>query len=103
MVYHDRSGRSLTYGALVAAVRRQRPPVDVVLKQPSDFRVIGKPLKRVDTPEKVDGSAKFGIDVVVEGMRYAAIVMCPTIGGTVKSVDDRAARSSPGVSDAYAQ
>jgi len=99
VVSHAKSGRTATYASLALAARTQKVPNDVPLKQPEDFKVIGKPLKRVDTPEKVVGAAKFGIDFIVEGMRYAAITICPTIGGSVKSVDESQALASPGVVD----
>ncbi|MGO7180681.1 molybdopterin cofactor-binding domain-containing protein [Rhizobium brockwellii] len=98
-VQHSPSGRSVSYASLVELARTQPVPSDVELKKPTEFKVIGKPLKRVDTPEKVNGSAKFGIDVAVPGMRYAAITICPTIGGRVKLIDDRQTRASPGVID----
>ena len=99
-VYHDASGRSATYASLVEMAKgRPLSNAPPALKKPSEFRVIGQSLKRVDTPEKVDGSARFGIDVVVDGMKYAAIQICPTIGGRLKEVDDSAARKSHGVRD----
>ncbi|MBY5538248.1 xanthine dehydrogenase family protein molybdopterin-binding subunit [Rhizobium leguminosarum] len=98
-VHHERTGRNVSYYALVEAARLQSVPANVALKDPQNFSLIGKPLRRVDTPEKVTGAAKFGIDVSVDGMRYASIIMCPTIGGSVKTVDAAATRSSPGVVD----
>lgn len=99
IVSHPASGRSLPYGLLASDARRQPAPSAVPLKPPSQFKLIGKPLKRVDTPAKVNGSARFGIDAMVPGMRTAALLICPTVGGRLRSLDDRAARAAPGVVD----
>lgn len=99
IITHAPTGRTTTYASVAEAARSQPVPTDVQLKKPGQFKLIGQPLKRVDTPEKVTGAAKFGIDVMVEGMRFAAITICPTIGGKVKSIDDKAALASPGVVD----
>jgi isoquinoline 1-oxidoreductase subunit beta len=98
-VVHGPSGHRLRYGALVAAAS-QLPPINldtVALKDPSEFRFIGKPLPRTDVPSKVDGSATFGIDVRMPGMLFAVIARCPTFGGTLHSVDTAAAKRVPGV------
>lgn len=84
---------------MAVAARTQPVPESVALKPASQFELIGKPVKRVDTPAKVNGSTRFGIDVMVEGMRVAAVAMCPTVGGRLRDVDDRAARAVPGVVD----
>lgn len=90
-------GRRVTYGE-VAEVAASLPKIDnVTLKPASAFTVIGKKRMRLDTPSKVDGSAVFGIDVKLPGMLYAALAQPPVLGGTVKSVDDAAAKSMPGV------
>jgi isoquinoline 1-oxidoreductase subunit beta len=99
VITHQRSGRTLTYGAVASAARRQPMPGEVSLKPVSQFKLIGKPAKRVDTAAKVNGTARFGIDTMVEGMRVAAIAMCPTIGGRLRSLDERASRALPGVVD----
>ena len=91
------SGRNASYGELAAAAARLPLPKDVALKSPANFRLIGKPLARLDTPGKVDGSAEFGIDVKLPGMLYASIALCPELGGTVASVDAAAALAMPGV------
>ncbi len=96
-VVHADSGRRAGYGQLVDAAAQLPVPQNVALKQPQDFRLIGKPTKRLDSPEKVDGSALFGLDVRVPGMVYAAIVNCPVFGGTLASVDDTHAKKIPGV------
>jgi isoquinoline 1-oxidoreductase subunit beta len=99
VIAHQRTGRTLTYGAVASAARRQRVPLDVSLKPVSQFKLIGRPAKRVDTAAKVNGAARFGIDTMVDGMRVAAIAMCPTIGGRLRSLDKRATRALPGVVD----
>lgn len=95
-VIHRPSGRSLPYGSLADAAMRQPRPEIIPLKPPSQWRLIGKPLGRVDTPPKVDGQTKFGIDIAVPGMKFAAVEMCPVLGGALASVDDSAARAIPG-------
>ena len=74
-------------------------PEKVALKDPSDFRIVGKRTKRLDTPAKVNGTAEFGIDVKLPGMVYASLEQCPVIGGTVKSFDASKAKAMPGVVD----
>ena len=90
-------GRTASYGQLAEAAARLPVPKDVVLKSAKDFRLIGKSLPRLDTPDKVDGSAEFGLDVQLPGMLYAAIAMSPTLGGRASSVDSSAASALPGV------
>jgi isoquinoline 1-oxidoreductase beta subunit len=99
LITHQRTGRTLTYGAVASAARRQPMPGEVSLKPVSQFKLIGRPAKRVDTAAKVNGTARFGIDTMVGGMRVAAIAMCPTIGGRLRSIDERASRALPGVVD----
>jgi isoquinoline 1-oxidoreductase beta subunit len=96
-VTHKESGRKLSFGALVEAANTQTPPTDVALKNPRDFVLIGKPLKRFDTPDKVNGKVVYGIDAMVAGMKFATLKTCPVFGGKVSKVDDRAARKIPGV------
>src|SRR5450830_1268065 len=92
-------GRKATYGELADAASRLPVPKDVVLKDPKDFNIIGKPTKRLDTPRKVNGTAVFGIDVKLPGMVYASLEQCPVIGGKVTSVDASKAKAMPGVID----
>jgi isoquinoline 1-oxidoreductase beta subunit len=80
------SGDRLTYGALVDAAAKLPVPDKVELKDPKDFTLIGTPAKRLDTPEKVNGTAKFGIDAIIPGMKFAAVAACPVLGGKLKSV-----------------
>jgi isoquinoline 1-oxidoreductase beta subunit len=96
-VAHDASGRKLPYGALALAAQGQTPPNDVALKDPKDFVIIGQPLKRLDTPDKVNGRAVYGIDAILPGMKFATVAACPVFGGKVGKVDDRAATKLPGV------
>ena len=96
-VMHKESGRKLSYGALALAAGSEAPPKDVPLKDPKDFVLIGKPLKRLDTPDKVNGKAVYGIDAMLPNMKFATLKACPVFGGKVARVDDFAARNIPGV------
>ena len=103
-IVHAPSGRRLIYGELVAAAMKLPVPRadEIKLKQAKDFRVIGKGTPRVDIPDKVDGSAKFGIDVRVPGMLFAVIARCPHFGGKLQSFDGSAAKALPGVRTVFA-
>jgi isoquinoline 1-oxidoreductase beta subunit len=94
---HAASGRQARFGELAAQAAAQPLPGDVVLKDPSKFKLIGQPTPRRDTAAKSDGSARFGLDVLPPGLVYASIVMCPTLGGRVASFDAKAAGALPGV------
>ena len=96
-VTHKASGRRLSYGALALSASGEVPPKDVPLKDPSNFVLIGKPLKRLDTPDKVNGKVVYGIDAMLPGMKFATLRKCPVFGGKVAKVDDSAARKIPGV------
>jgi isoquinoline 1-oxidoreductase subunit beta len=96
-VMHKASGRQLSYGALALAASSEVQPKDVPLKDPRNFVLIGKPLKRLDTPDKVNGRAVYGIDAMLPGMKFATLAVCPVFGGKVAKVDDSAARKIPGV------
>jgi len=98
-VTHAASGRSETYAHFAPAAAALIPPASPRLKSPDEFTIMGKSKPRLDLPSKVDGSAEFGIDVRVDGMKYAAIASSPVFGGTVKRFDDTAARQMPGVVD----
>jgi isoquinoline 1-oxidoreductase beta subunit len=91
------NGKKASYGSLAAAAAKLPVPENVALKDPKDFTIVGKRTKRLDSPEKVNGQAEFGIDVKLPGMVYAALEQCPVIGGTVKSFDATKARAMPGV------
>jgi isoquinoline 1-oxidoreductase beta subunit len=84
---HRPSGRTTTYGKVAGAAAKLEPPKDVTLKDPKDWRIAGKPLKRLDTAEKVTGEAVYSIDVKQPGMLNAAIKESPVFGGKVKSFD----------------
>src|SRR5437762_10513872 len=94
---HEPSGRSLSYGALVDRAAHLPVPRDVTLKEPNDFKLIATSVKRLDTPDKVDGTAQFGIDVRLPGMKVAAVAASPVFGGKLASVDDAKARAVQGV------
>jgi len=96
MVYGP-GGRKASYGQLAAAASKLPVPKEVALKDPKDFKVVGKATKRLDTPHKVNGTAEYGIDVKLPGMVYASLEQCPVIGGKVKSFDAAKARTMPGV------
>ncbi len=91
------SGRSAHFGELAEAAARQPLPRDPPLKDPTQFRLVGRPTPRLGAPGLLRGDAGFGIDVVLPGMLYASVRMCPTLLGRVRSFDDRAARALPGV------
>src|SRR6478735_11067775 len=95
---HGESGRRLSYGALAEKAAALPVPSEIPLKERKDFRLIGKPVKRLDSPAKVDGTAVFGIDAKVPGMKIATVAACPVFGGKLKSVDDSKAMTVNGVS-----
>jgi isoquinoline 1-oxidoreductase beta subunit len=97
VVSHASSGRSVGYGDLIDAASTQPVPQDPPLKDPKDFTLIGKPLKRLDTPNKTDGKVVYGIDAMLPGMKFATLAQCPVFGGKVGRVDDNAAKKVPGV------
>ena len=97
VVRHGASGRHASYGALARAASKLTPPADPPLKNPKDFRLIGKSHRRLDTPAKTDGSLKYGIDAMPKGVRFATLASCPVLGGRVAHVDDAQARAVPGV------
>ncbi len=96
-VIHAASGRKLGYGALAARAAGLTPPATVPLKDPAKFTLIGKPLKRLDTPGKVNGQAQYGIDAMPPGVKFATLAASPVFGGKVAHVDDGKARTIPGV------
>jgi isoquinoline 1-oxidoreductase beta subunit len=97
VIYHDASKRKLTYGSVAEAASKLPVPQDVPLKDPKQYRIVGKPTKRLDTPDKVNGSAEFGIDVRRPEMVYAVVARCPVFGGKVASFDATKAKAVPGV------
>ena len=95
------AGKRLPFGALVDTAAQLPIPTDVPLKNPEDFKLLRKPIPRVDTPDKVAGKAVFGSDIRVPGMLYASIERAPVFGGTVKSFDASGALAVPGVFKAF--
>jgi isoquinoline 1-oxidoreductase beta subunit len=97
VISHVTTKRRLTYGSVAEAAARLPVPADVPLKDPKQFQIIGKPLKRLDTPDKVNGRAVFGIDIRRPGMLYAVVARCPVFGGKVASFDATKAKALRGV------
>jgi isoquinoline 1-oxidoreductase beta subunit len=95
------SGRSMTFGELAAEAGRQPMPDKVRLKDSSAFRLVGRPLRRIDAAAKTNGSARFGIDALPPRLLYASALMCPTVGGRVKHADVSAALAQRGVVKAF--
>ncbi len=87
----------LSYGQLAEAAARLKPPAAVKLKQPKDWKLIGTPVRRLDSPEKITGKAQFGLDVRFPGLRTAVVARAPVFGGKVRSFDAEKAKSMPGV------
>ncbi|HTU67163.1 MAG TPA: xanthine dehydrogenase family protein molybdopterin-binding subunit [Steroidobacteraceae bacterium] len=94
-----RGPKSLSYGELADAAAKLPVPETVTLKDPAQFKYLGKPQKRLDTPMKVDGSVRFGIDTRLPGMVFAVIARPAVVGATLRKFDDKAARALPGVVD----
>jgi len=92
-----KSGKKLGYGALIGQASGLTPPADPPLKAVGDFKLVGQPLKRLDTPDKVNGKAQYSIDVMPAGVKFATLAICPEFGGQVGSVDDTKAKTVPGV------
>ena len=98
MVAHAPTGRKLGYGALADAAAKLPVPEKVALKEPGQFKLIGTPHRRLDAGGKVNGSAKYGIDTRLPGMKFAALAASPTFGGKLLSVDEAKAKAVRGVS-----
>jgi len=96
-VHHDATGRSFTYGQLAEDAAQLDPPPEPLLKPKSQWTLVGQPIKRLDTPAKVDGSAVFGTDVQLDGLRVAVIRHCPAYDGHLVSVDPASALAVRGV------
>jgi isoquinoline 1-oxidoreductase beta subunit len=97
VITHKASNRSTTYGKVAEAAAKLEPPTDVKLKDPKDWTIIGKPLKRLDTADKVTGKQKYSIDFTLPGMLCAAMKECPVFGGKIKSFDAAKITNMPGV------
>ena len=96
-VVHAATNKQLTYGALAEAAAKFPVPANPALKDPKNYKYIGKPVKRLDTPAKSNGKAGFGIDVRVPNMQYAVVARCPVFGGKVESFDATKAKAVRGV------
>jgi isoquinoline 1-oxidoreductase subunit beta len=96
-VIHEPSGRRLAYGALVDRAARLSPPRNPTLKARKDFQLIGTPARRLDSPDKVNGRAMFGIDAMPPGVKFATLKASPVLGGKIAHVDEAGARELPGV------
>lgn len=101
-VFHEASGRSASFGELATLARDEPHPAHPRLKDPQAFTLIGKRLGRIEAQSKLDGSARFGIDVLPDRLLYASIAMCPTLGGTVKSFDVNKVRHKIGIKGFHA-
>lgn len=100
-VKNTQTGKTLSYGDLVADAAQLEAPENPTLKDPGEFTIIGQPIPRADIPLKTNGSAKFGIDHQVPGMLYASIERSPVFLGTVVDYDDTAAMDVPGVKHVF--
>jgi isoquinoline 1-oxidoreductase beta subunit len=97
VITHTPSGKTTTFGKVAEAAAKLTPPADVKLKDPKDWKLAGKGLKRLDTPDKVVGKTVYGIDVKLPGMLNAAIKDCPVTGGKLKSYDEAKIAGMKGV------
>jgi isoquinoline 1-oxidoreductase beta subunit len=97
VITHKASNRSTTYGKVAEAAAKLEPPKDVPLKDPKDWKIAGKPLKRLDTADKVTGKLVYGTDIKMPGLLNAAIRDCPVQGGKVASFDAAKVAGMPGV------
>lgn len=98
-VIHAESGRRASFGSLADLAAKIEAPKDVPLKDPKDFKLIGKPTRRLDTPSKLDGTAQFGLDVQIPGMMTAVVARAPVFGGKVRSFNAEKAKAVSGVKD----
>jgi isoquinoline 1-oxidoreductase beta subunit len=101
-VLHPASGKRESYGKLVAAAAKLNPPKEVALKDPSEFKLIGKATRRLDTPDKTNGNAVFGLDVNVPGMLVAVVARPPVFGAKLKTFNGDKAKAVPGVRNVFA-
>ncbi|MBK5652966.1 MAG: xanthine dehydrogenase family protein molybdopterin-binding subunit, partial [Rhizobium sp.] len=97
VITHTPSGKTTSYGKVAEAAAKLEPPTDVKLKDPKDWTIAGKGLKRLDTVDKTTGKMTYGIDVKLPGMLNAAIKDCPVFGGKVKSFDEAKIANMKGV------
>src|SRR5499426_1404521 len=97
VITHKSTGRTITYGKVAEAAAKLTPPAEVALKDPKEWKIIGKSVKRLDTMSKVTGAQVYGFDLKMPGMLNAAIKDCPVFGGKVKSFEADKAKAMPGV------
>src|ERR1700691_5806374 len=97
IITHTPSGRTTTYGKVAEAAAKVTPPADVKLKDPKDWKIAGKGLKRLDTADKTTGKMIYGIDLKLPGMLVAAVKACPVFGGKLKSYDEAKITGMKGV------
>jgi isoquinoline 1-oxidoreductase beta subunit len=97
VVIHTATGKRASYGSLASAAAKLTPPADVPLKNPKDFTLVGTPTRRLDTPSKTNGTAQFGLDVILPGMLTAVVARPPVFGAKVAKLDATAALKVPGV------
>ncbi|MFM0027243.1 xanthine dehydrogenase family protein molybdopterin-binding subunit [Paraburkholderia madseniana] len=95
------AGHKASFGELSTMAALQPLPRKVALKDPAEFKLIGKPMRRIEAASKINGTARFGIDALPDGLIYASVVMCPTLGGTVAHFDASPAKSMPGFIKAF--
>lgn len=97
IITHVPTGRTTTYGKVATAASELFPPENIELKDPKDWKLIGQPVKRLDTDDKLNGKQIFGTDLTMPGMLNASIKACPVFGGKLISFDDSKVRTMPGV------
>jgi len=97
VITHKSSGRTMSYGQVAEAAAKLTPPTEVKLKDPKDWKIAGKPIKRLDTADKTTGKMTYGIDIKLPGMLNAAVKACPVFGGTLKSYDEAKIAGMKGV------
>ena len=97
IIAHAKSGRTISYGKIAAAAAKLKPPTDIKLKDPKDWKIAGKGVKRLDTHDKLTGTQIYGIDIKMPGMLTAAIRACPVYGGKVRSFDAAKVQGMRGV------
>jgi isoquinoline 1-oxidoreductase beta subunit len=97
VITHIPTGRTMTYGEIAEAASKLAPPKDVTLKDPKDWKLVGKAQARFDIPDKVMGRPVYGIDVRIPGMLYATIAQCPVFGGKLGSYDEAKIEGMPGL------
>jgi isoquinoline 1-oxidoreductase subunit beta len=97
VITHTPSGRTTTYGKVAEAAAKLEPPADVKLKDPKDWKLVGKGVKRLDTADKTTGKMTYGIDIKMPGMLNAAVKACPVFGGKLKSFDEAKVAGMKGV------